>query len=139
MSVCVSVLVWSGVWVWVCVLPNVLPILFHELPSGRRRGSLLQLQVYLGLCLVYLMNGCLSEEQRQKAERERERLMCVFKTQNREVVITDTVIKKCLLPWQMRDKSRATDPLSVQQPTDTERHREIQRKGRERRNDGVYN
>lgn len=47
----------------VCILPNVLPILFHEIPSGPRWGSLLQLQVYLKLCLVYLMNGCLSKKQ----------------------------------------------------------------------------
>lgn len=54
----------------VCLLPNMLPILFHEIPSGPRRGSLLQLQVYLKLCLVYLMNGCLSEEQREAVQRE---------------------------------------------------------------------
>lgn len=47
----------------VCILPNVLPILFHEIPSGPRWGSLLQLRVYLKLCLVYLMNGCLGKKQ----------------------------------------------------------------------------
>ena len=51
--------------------------------------------------------------------------MCVFKAENREVVITistDTVIRKFLLPWQMRYKSTSTDPLLVQQLVDAQRH-----------------
>lgn len=77
-------------------------ILFHEIPNGPQRGSLLQLQVYLKLCVVYLMNGCLSEEQGGSAQRGSRTLMCVFKGEDREAVITistETVIRKCLLPW----------------------------------------
>lgn len=113
------------VWLCVCILPNVLPILFHALPSGPRRGSLLPLQVYLKLCLVYLMNGCLSEECGGSAPTASRTLMCVFKGENREVVITistDTVIRKCSLPWQMRYKSTSADPPLVQRLVDTERH-----------------
>lgn len=83
-----------------CVCPA--SILFHEIPSGFRRGSLLQLQVYLKLRVVYLMNGCLGEEQGGSAQRGSRTLMCVFKGEDREAVIamsTDTVIRKCLLPW----------------------------------------
>lgn len=71
--------------VCVCVypIPNVLPILFHEIPSGPWRGSLLQLQVYLKLFLVYLMNGCLSKEQGGSAKNASRTLMCVFKGENR--------------------------------------------------------
>lgn len=51
--------------------------------------------------------------------------MCVFKGENRKVVITisiDTVIRKCLLlPWQMRNQRESTDLLLVQQLVDTER------------------
>lgn len=50
--------------------------------------------------------------------------MCVFKGENKEVVITistDTAIRKYLFPWQMRYKSRSTDPLLVQQLVDIER------------------
>ena len=131
-KVCVCVYVYVYVYVYVCVcvcvcarvraLPNVLPILFHELPSGPRRGSLLRLQVYLKLCLVYLMNGCLSKEQGGSVQRASRTLMCVFKGENGEVVITvstDTVIRKFLLPWQMRYKSTSADPPLVQQPVDT--------------------
>lgn len=117
----------QGVCACVCVLvlPNVLPILFHEFPGGPWRGSLLRLQVYLKLCLVYLMNGCLSKEQGGSVQRASRTLMCVFKGENREVVInvsTDTVIRKLLLPWQMRYKSTSADPPLVQQPVDTQRH-----------------
>lgn len=117
---------WCIGTVCVCVypLPNVLPILFHEIPSGPWWGSLLQLQVYLKLFLVYLMNGCLSKEQGGSAKNASRTLMCVFKGENREVVITistDTVIRKFLLPWQMRYKCTSTNPLLVQQLVHTER------------------
>ena len=87
----------------VCIYPspNVWPILFHELPGGPRRGSLIRLHVYLKLFLVYLMTGCLSEEQGGSANYVRRTLMCVFRRENSEVVITiaaDTVIRKFLLP-----------------------------------------
>lgn len=85
-------------YVYVSFLPNLLPILFPEIPSGWMRGSLLQLQVYLKLCLVYLMNGCLSAEQGGRAPRASRTLMCVFKAENGELVITvptDTVIRRC--------------------------------------------
>lgn len=53
--------------------------------------------------------------------------MCVFKGENGEVVITistDTVIRKCLLPWQMRYKSRSADLLLVQQLVEIQKHAE---------------
>lgn len=77
------------------MLSNVLPILFHEVPSGPWRGG--QLQVYLKLFLVYLMNGCLSKEQGGSAKRVSGTLMCVFKGAKREVALitsTATVIRK---------------------------------------------
>lgn len=76
-------------YVCVCSVPNVLPILFREIPSGLRRGSLLQRQVYLKLLPVYLMNGCLGKGAgRQCTECERRTLMWVFKGEDGERVIT---------------------------------------------------
>ena len=60
------------------------------------------------------MNGCLREKRGGRELRGSRILMCVFKGRNREVVITvstDTVIRKRLLPWQMRYESTSIDEL----------------------------
>lgn len=59
--------------------------------------------------------------------------MFVFKGENREVVITistDTVIRRCLLPWRMRYKSQSADPPLVQQLVDRDK-RHTDREGEE--------
>lgn len=74
-------------------------------PCGPGRGSRLWLQVYLKLLLVYLMNGCLGQARPGGVENESRMLMCVFKGENGEVVITistATVIRRFFLPEQVR-------------------------------------
>lgn len=105
-------------WMWVvCVCPvSAAYFLSRRSPAALEEGGLLQQQVYLKLQLVYLMNGCRSEEQRGSVHRGSRILMCVFKEKNRKVVIMhsiDTVIRKCLLPWRGRSESSSTDPLLV--------------------------
>lgn len=93
-----------GVCLCVYPLPNTLPntILILKIPSGPPRGGLLQIQVYLKLFLVYLMNGCLSKEQAVTAENVGGTLMCVFKGENEEYVITiSAVIREFLLLEQV--------------------------------------
>lgn len=51
----------SGVFVCISPSESAAPSLLRD-PCGPGRGSLLWLQVYLKLLLVYLMNGCLGEE-----------------------------------------------------------------------------
>lgn len=59
--------------VYLCVFPpseSAAPSLLRD-PCGPGRSSLLWLQVYLKLLLVYLMNGCLGAAAGRQAGRQR--------------------------------------------------------------------